>query len=452
MKGRVLGVILLCLYGCGDGDDDESGGVEEVVESVVTPDAAADTPEAPEVSNDALPSDDEPEPVDTPGEPADLPTHDPGPEPADEGTPEDVVPDPPEVDVDAADAVSTIGEKCFEDIYDAAKPGPDYDQYAPVVGEHCFGTNHQDIKGVERVVFLGDSVTVGTPNASHLLSVDNAHFYRNLLAEWLAEHFELDRGELIVSWGTWKAYDYFTGKGTNLFSGDFANCSKWGARTDDLMSQSAECFPEGTTDKKTLVVFTMGGNDLSKLAQKGGDATPEEVEAGYPEAWKVAEDTILHLETALAWLTDPENFPNGSYVIFANPFEFTDGTGNVDSCTPQSKLNIPGIGEIDLSDLNVNVAALAGYKAWANPAIQEEMVVWILEEYMRVTTEYGVDMVWMLEKFCGHGYVAAGKNADPENRCYLGPDTPLWFDETCTHPNPDGHLAISEMFKALILE
>ena len=37
----------------------------------------------------------------------------------------------------------------------------DRDQCAPVIGSHCVGTNHQDIDGIERVVFLGDSITVG---------------------------------------------------------------------------------------------------------------------------------------------------------------------------------------------------------------------------------------------------------------------------------------------------
>ncbi|NJK32083.1 MAG: hypothetical protein HC927_06510 [Deltaproteobacteria bacterium] len=44
-------------------------------------------------------------------------------------------------------------------------PGPDYTGLDVIVGSHCLGTNHQDITDIERVVFLGDSVTVGTPPA-----------------------------------------------------------------------------------------------------------------------------------------------------------------------------------------------------------------------------------------------------------------------------------------------
>ena len=53
---------------------------------------------------------------------------------------------------------------CFESQYlNETDFGPDYDQFEPIVGSHCLGTNHQNIEDVERVVFIGDSVTVGTP-------------------------------------------------------------------------------------------------------------------------------------------------------------------------------------------------------------------------------------------------------------------------------------------------
>ncbi len=234
-------------------------------------------------------------------------------------------------------------------------------------------------------------------------------------------------------------------------SGAFSNCSKWGARTDDLLTQLGECFPTGTTDKKTLVVFTMGGNDVAALTQAGGDATPEEVAAGYPEAWKLTQRTIEHLEAAMVWLKDPARFPNGVYVVFANPFEFTDGTGVTSACKP-AQIEIPFIGAFDLSQIDVNMAQVAGFKDWVNKEIQKEMVVWMLEQYMRIATQYQVDLMLMLENFCGHGYVATGPNADPENRCYKGPDAALWFDITCFHPSEAGHAGIAAMFQAVIEE
>src|SRR3972149_5478262 len=89
-----------------------------------------------------------------------------------------------------------IRERCFPDLGDAALGVPDYDQFRPVVGSHCAGTNHQDITDVERVVFLGDSITQGTP------PTPASGYYRNLLAESLRARFgeglQVDEG---ATWG-----------------------------------------------------------------------------------------------------------------------------------------------------------------------------------------------------------------------------------------------------------
>lgn len=348
----------------------------------------------------------------------------------------------------------TIAEQCFSDITPAGETsvGPQYDAFKPVVAKHCFGTNHQDIKGVQEVVVLGDSVAQGTPNDKHLLAVDNSHFWRNLFAEWAAVEFNLDRGNPI-DWGLWKTYQY-TGIPGRIESGDFKNCSKWGARTDDLLEgggQIAQCFPSGGSDKRTLVVMTMGGNDIAKIQQSGAQATPEEVAAGYPTAWALAQSTVGYLRDALVWLKDPARFPNGSYVIFANPYEFTDGTGAIDACSPQA-IEIPGVITIDLSDFDIPIASLGGFGAWEKPEVQEAIVIWLLEQYTALAVETQTDVLWLLENFCGHGYVATGPDADTSNRCYRGPDTALWFDITCIHPSDAGHYAIYEMFRAAVEE
>ena len=64
--------------------------------------------------------------------------------------------------------------------------GPQYAQFNPIIGSHCGGTNHQDITGIERVVFVGDSVTVGTPPQDPLT------YYRYVLALEIAERFNLE--------------------------------------------------------------------------------------------------------------------------------------------------------------------------------------------------------------------------------------------------------------------
>ncbi|MEO7093741.1 MAG: hypothetical protein ABI175_10860, partial [Polyangiales bacterium] len=335
---------------------------------------------------------------------------------------------------DAFDGEVSIAELCFAKITKTSgSKGPEYDKYGPIVGSHCFGTNHQAIAGVEQVVFLGDSVTVGTPNTKHLISTDNAHFYRSKVAEYLATRFSIDKGSAL-DWGLWKSYDYVAGTGGKLESGGFKNCAKWGARTDDFIdggAQLAKCFPTGGSDKKTLFVFTMGGNDISAITKMGADATDAEVAADYPTVRAAGKSTTKDLDDAIAWMTDPVRFPKGSYVVMGNPFEFTDATGDVSSCP---------------------AAGLAGFKDWKKPEVQVEIVVALLESYMEIAVRRKVDLVWMLEHFCGHGYVATKATTAPPGACFLGAGTPLWFDETCIHPNEPGHDALHQMFKAVIAE
>jgi hypothetical protein len=102
---------------------------------------------------------------------------------------------------------------------------------------HCKGTNHQSIQGIKKVVFLGDSITVGTPPTN----VDPAAVYRAILAKKLATLLGVTPpGPL------WGAADPFSGTALPKESGDFVSCAKWGARTDDLMQDSTQvedCIP-----------------------------------------------------------------------------------------------------------------------------------------------------------------------------------------------------------------
>jgi hypothetical protein len=351
----------------------------------------------------------------------------------------------------------SINELCFSEFYEPTGTNPDYDQYAPTIGSHCVGTNHQAITGIEQVVILGDSVTQGTPNDVHPTCLENNHFFRNKLSEWLVDTYGLDTGDLI-SWGLFKSYNcLYDGTPGLQTSGDFHNCSKWGAKTDDFIEgggQIPQCFPgypEVGSDKTTLVFFTMGGNDIAHINKAGFNASEAEVAAGYPEVWAFAESTIGYLEEAMAFLKDPAAFPNGVHVVFANPFEFTDGTGDTSACSP-AEINIPFVGPLDISAFGIDLAGIAGYGAWEDQSVQEAVVIWMMEQYMRIAVDYQADLVWLLESFCGHGFVATGPDADTENRCYRGPDAELYFDISCTHPSKAGHKALSELFKAVIAE
>jgi lysophospholipase L1-like esterase len=305
--------------------------------------------------------------------------------------------------------------QCFaDDFVNPPMDGPDYDQFGPVIGSHCMGTNHQDITGVERVVFVGDSVTVGTPPT---LSGD---YYRTQLADALATKFGLSGGGFL-----WDAVNVVSGESIDKIDGDFASCARWGGRVDDLIqdnSQLEDCIAAGDFQKKTLVIMTVGGNDLNALTQDAIDGVPS------ADLWTQTMTWIDRMRSAVAWIKEPGRFPNGVYVVFANVYEFTDGTGEVQSC---------------------DVSGLAGFdEPVPSPEQLKEMVVWANEQYLKIAVDYEVDMIFLLEDFCGHGF----ENDNPAAPCYRGPNTPQWFDLTCIHPNPDGHDHIRDMFMAVVDE
>jgi lysophospholipase L1-like esterase len=378
---------------------------------------------------DELPEGDVPTEVDVEGDDPDAPdpagpttsadagTTDPAPA-EDAGAPstsEDAgVTQPPAADAGVVDpGYTSIGPLCFGDIFDPNADGPDYDQFQPAVGSHCQGTNHQDISGVERIVFVGDSVTVGTPPTA------KEDYYRSRLAGQLAQRFGLQAPSAI-----WQSANPLTGTASVRESGDFASCAKWGARTDDLLEDSqqlAECIPEAERGKKHLVIMTIGGNDVASFTKDGAHAPYEETRAD-------VEEYVQKMRDAVEWLTDPSVFPAGNYVVFSNMFEFTDGTGEVDSCA---------------------AAATAGFdEPWDRPEDLEDLVIWMNEAYMEIAVDTGTDMIFMLENFCGHGF----NHDDPNTRCYRGPGAERWFDLTCIHPNPTGHDVIADMFLAVVDE
>lgn len=306
--------------------------------------------------------------------------------------PDDSRPSESDASGDAAiDAPRSAIETCFPPAPSGTKPHPNYDQFHPTVNSQCTGTNYQTITGVERVVFLGDSITTGTPPSLP------TEFYRSRLANAMRAKF----GLLI----------------------DVADCSNWGARTDDFLGppheQIQHCFG-AVEPRRTLIVMTMGGNDMSAITK---DATAGDTPA---QSMMKVDVALQQLEQAVAWLTDPRHFPNGSYVVFSNIYEFTDATGDLASC-PNS--------------------VLAGF----DPVAPPQMVPAYLhaaEQYLRIAVDHHVDMVFSLEHFCGHGF----HSDDPASACYRGPDTPRWFDLTCIHPNPTGHAALAHLFEATIVE
>ncbi len=281
-------------------------------------------------------------------------------------------------------------QPCFYDQPPGKNPQPNYKQYNPTIGKHCDGTNHQKITKIEQVVFVGDSITKGTP------PTPEARYFRNSLTVQLKKKF-----------------------GNNI---TIKNCSKWGARNDDLLlkpqKQLQTCLPNPIEKKRTLVIFTSGGNDMqsyAKSAQKGVSLTKI--------LEKVKQSTKL-LRDAVEWVKDPKRFPNGSFVVFGNIYEFTDGTGDVASCKASKAVGLD--------------------KPWPEG---RSVYVAINEAYMKIAVETKSDIFFLLERFCGHGFHYQDKSTE----CYL-PNAKRWFDFTCIHPNPDGHDQITKMIMNIINE
>jgi hypothetical protein len=278
----------------------------------------------------------------------------------------------------------TTAQSCFADIYDGLVFVA-YDQFSPTVGTHCKGTNHQDIQDVERLVFLGDSITFGTP------PTPSGSFYRTKLGDMVKQKWP----DVAIQ-----------------------NCAVNGARTRDFFEgdqQIPKCFP-GVEQKRTLTVITMGGNDLAAMAKDKLGAT---------EAMALADKTVAEMRAAVEWLKDPQNFPNGSYVVFANVYEYTDLTADLSSCPQGSFFGFSG-------EYMTGVGALTEMR----------------EQYMKIAVDTGSDLMFLGEAFCGHGFRAG----DAQGQCYRGPNTKNWFDITCIHPTPEGHGVIADDFLAVINE
>jgi lysophospholipase L1-like esterase len=294
----------------------------------------------------------------------------------------------------AWDDAKSIQENCFPHVASNLESMASYDRFAPTVGRHCAGTNHQTIEGVEKVVFLGDSITAGT------WPTPEADYYRHLLTDQLTERF----GDLEV-----------------------VNCSEYGARTDDFLEhadrQITACFPElldgsDVEDKRTLVLWTMGGNDLLALGNRASAGEESSVLLGR------IDQVVEYQRAAISFFQDQQEtlFPAGVDVVFTNNYEYTDGTGNFGSCPTA-----------DTFGFNFEVSSWAlGYLT-------------INEAYMQLAVDTQTDMVFMMEHFCGHGFY----NEDPENGCFV-PESERYFDPSCIHPTPEGHSALAELFDRVI--
>lgn len=178
---------------------------------------------------------------------------------------------------------------------------------------------------LDRVVFLGDSITFGYG----INTTDNQ--YKNLLVE------NNDR-----RWPDFTGDD-LTGR---FGAPEVLDASRNGAETDDLVGQIDTLRSQGT-DGHTAVFVTIGGNDLvGALTTPGAlDSIGATVEANIAEA-------VDELQAL---------YPDSS-VLFTNVYEPTDGEGQTNACFMGLTVEAA---EPALQDTNGRLLALAKDREFA---------------------------------------------------------------------------------------
>jgi lysophospholipase L1-like esterase len=183
----------------------------------------------------------------------------------------------------ASDPTEDMPPDTEQDVSEDTPGDADEDGTPGIVDE--LGTNNQDITGIERVIFLGDSITA-TPY---------------LTSPW-SDRIRDDLQTLF-------------GSGVEIL-----NLAAWGARTEHVRDDQLPRIDTAST-KRTLVMMTIGGNDALQVIGEPADVSLAHME-----------EKVAILEEILAWLVDPAHFPGGVAVIFANLYDPTDGEGDFTHC------------------------------------------------------------------------------------------------------------------------
>ncbi len=301
-------------------------------------------------------------------------------------------------------------DECLGMLLDGAPFIADYAIFDPVIGRHCRGTDHQAIVDVEQVVFVGDALmTSSTRNRVNLVEPMRAQ-----VATALAERHGLQPPAT-----EWHGLDPLTGRPALRRSGDFIACADPLAEVADLLDGPrllVDCLLPEEYGRRTLFIVTIGIRDVRRLTGVLADGADD------GQTLSVAGQSIDALEQAVRWMMDPVRFPAGSFVVFSNVPDWTDGRGDTAAC-----------------------------RDW--PALPDErqrffgqMLAHINGQYMRIAVEQGADLVFMQEHFCGHGI----HHLRPDPLC-LGVPEP-WLDESCRFLVPAGETELSRLFWDVITD
>jgi lysophospholipase L1-like esterase len=282
--------------------------------------------------------------------------------------PEDITPNDDTDDTDDTDAPT------------GDNPDPDVNSYIPA------GYRPEN---PQRLIFLGDSITRGdgaSPSSQKYASLLES----NLDSAW-PDHGDHDLETLFPS------------------IEEVLDLSKGGATTKTMVNSQLPSLNNqinGSADGETIVVMTIGGNDMQA-------AIPAVLFGGDAKADEAIEEMVGHFNTIADFFDDSERFPDGVYVYLGNVYEPTDGEGYWQSCF---------VG-LDISSTMDNLDD-------ANQAIRD------------FAEDRGVAMIDMAGHFKGHGFY----HDDAQNPYFEEGDQTLWFANDCIHPNNRGHHEIRRLF------
>ncbi len=241
----------------------------------------------------------------------------------------------------------------------------------------------------KRVIFLGDSIT------ERYGASDDSQAYTALMVENDDQTWPDREGDDLAT----------------LFPDltEVVDVSRGGATTDTVLSSQLGKLDTNMTlpaEGESLVVMTIGGNDIMGLMTSGS--------SDYTEPLQDIQDNLREI---VSTFQDPELFPDGAWIYVTNVYDPSDGTGQADEC----------FYGLDLGHL-------------MEPMQQTN------DGYLALGQELGFSIVDMHGHFLGHAY----NGDDPTNEHYTGDDYELWFYQDCIHPNDAGHNQIRRLFMSAI--
>jgi lysophospholipase L1-like esterase len=159
----------------------------------------------------------------------------------------------------------------------------------------------------------------------------------------------------------------------------------------------------------SIVVITIGGNDLQAVIASGGDP------AGAP-----LDTAVQNIRTVITYLRDPANFPDGTSIYLAAVYDPSDGEGQI--------------------SMSQDHSAMTCFFGLSLPAFIPALDAW-RARYIGLGQELHFSVIDALGYFHGHGH----NYMHTDNPYYHADDPTYWFYD-CIHPNDRGHHELRRIF------